>query len=75
MCSFVLHVLLISYVLFFLVSLGGVRLANINTQDSSSPIIEQLISFRVHLVLRPLFGLLYQPLMVRDDECGAVGGM
>jgi hypothetical protein len=27
-----------------------------------------------HLVLRPLFGLLYQPRMI-DDECGAVGGM
>jgi hypothetical protein len=26
------------------------------------------------LVLRPLFGLLYQPQMI-DDECGAVGGM
>jgi hypothetical protein len=32
----------------------------------------------VHLVLRPLFGLLYQPRMIDDDddeECGAVGGM
>jgi hypothetical protein len=28
----------------------------------------------VCLVLRPLFGLLYQPQMI-DDECGAVGGM
>jgi hypothetical protein len=28
----------------------------------------------VHLVLRPLFGLLYQPRMI-DDEFGAVGGM
>jgi hypothetical protein len=28
----------------------------------------------VHLVLRPLFGLLYQPRMI-DDECGLVGGM
>jgi hypothetical protein len=27
-----------------------------------------------HLLLRPLFGLLYQPQMI-DDECGAVGGM
>jgi hypothetical protein len=29
----------------------------------------------VHLVLRPLFGLLYQPQMIDDGECGAVGGM
>jgi hypothetical protein len=29
---------------------------------------------RVHLVLRPLIGLLYQPRMI-DDECGAVCGM
>jgi hypothetical protein len=29
----------------------------------------------VHLVRRPLFGLLYQPRMIDDDECGAVGGM
>jgi hypothetical protein len=34
----------------------------------------------VHLVRRPLIGLLYQPRMVDDDdddddECGAVGGM
>jgi hypothetical protein len=28
----------------------------------------------VHLVLRPLFGLLYQPRMI-DDECGLVDGM
>jgi hypothetical protein len=28
----------------------------------------------VHLVLRPQFGLLYQPRMI-DDECGAVGRM
>jgi hypothetical protein len=28
----------------------------------------------VHLVRRPLIGLLYQPRMI-DDECGAVGGM
>jgi hypothetical protein len=28
----------------------------------------------VHLLRRPLFGLLYQPRMI-DDECGAVGGM
>jgi hypothetical protein len=27
------------------------------------------------MVLRPLFGLLYQPRMIDDDECGAVGGM
>jgi hypothetical protein len=29
----------------------------------------------VHLVRQPLFGLLYQPRMIDDDECGAVGGM
>jgi hypothetical protein len=29
----------------------------------------------VHLVRRPLFNLLYQPQMIDDDECGAVGGM
>jgi hypothetical protein len=29
----------------------------------------------VHLVSRPLIGLLYQPRMIADDECGAVGGM
>jgi hypothetical protein len=28
----------------------------------------------VHLLLRPLFGVLYQPRMM-DDECGAIGGM
>jgi hypothetical protein len=27
------------------------------------------------LVRRPLFDLLYQPRMIDDDECGAVGGM
>jgi hypothetical protein len=30
----------------------------------------------VHLVLQPLFGLLYQPQMIEDDDdCGAVGRM
>jgi hypothetical protein len=29
----------------------------------------------VHLVRRPLSGLLYQPWIIGDDECGAVGGM
>jgi hypothetical protein len=29
----------------------------------------------VHLVCRALFGLLYQPRMIDDDECGAAGGM
>jgi hypothetical protein len=29
----------------------------------------------VHLVRRPLSGLLYQTRMIDDDECGAVGGM
>jgi hypothetical protein len=29
----------------------------------------------VHLVLRPLFGLLYQPQMIDDNDCGAIGGM
>jgi hypothetical protein len=29
----------------------------------------------VHLVRRPLIGLLYQPRMIGDHECGAVGGM
>jgi hypothetical protein len=29
----------------------------------------------VRLVLRPLFGLLYQPQMIDDDDCGAIGGM
>jgi hypothetical protein len=29
----------------------------------------------VHLVLRPLFGLLYQPQMIYDGDCRAVGGM
>jgi hypothetical protein len=29
----------------------------------------------VHLVRRPLFGLLYQPRMIDDVECGAVGVM
>jgi hypothetical protein len=30
-----------------------------------------------HLVLRPLFGLLYQPQMIHvyDDDCGTIGGM
>jgi hypothetical protein len=28
----------------------------------------------VHLVLQPLFGLLYQAQMM-DDDCGAIGGM
>jgi hypothetical protein len=26
-------------------------------------------------VLRPLFGLLYQPQMIDEDDCGAIGGM
>jgi hypothetical protein len=29
----------------------------------------------VHLVLRPLFGLLYQPQMTDDGDCEAIGGM
>jgi hypothetical protein len=29
----------------------------------------------VHLVLRPLFGLLYQPQMIDDYDCGAIRGM
>jgi hypothetical protein len=29
----------------------------------------------VHLVRRPVLGLLYQPQMLDDDGCGAVGGM
>jgi hypothetical protein len=31
----------------------------------------------IHLVLRPLFGLLYQPQIIDDDDddCGAIGGM
>jgi hypothetical protein len=29
----------------------------------------------VHLVLRPLFGLLHQPRMIDQDDCGAIGGM
>jgi hypothetical protein len=29
----------------------------------------------VHLTRRPLFGLLYQPRMIDEDECGVVGGM
>jgi hypothetical protein len=29
----------------------------------------------VHLVRRPLFGLLYQPWMMDDDECGVIGGI
>jgi hypothetical protein len=30
---------------------------------------------KVRLVLRPLFGLFYQPPMIDDDDCGAIGGM
>jgi hypothetical protein len=29
----------------------------------------------IHLVHRQIIGLLYQPRMIDDDECGAVGGM
>jgi hypothetical protein len=29
----------------------------------------------VHLVRRPLFGLLYQPQVIDDDDCGAMGGI
>jgi hypothetical protein len=29
----------------------------------------------VHLVLRPLFGLLYQPRVIDGDDCGAIGKM
>jgi hypothetical protein len=29
----------------------------------------------VHLVRRSLIGLLYQPRVIDDDECGALGGM
>jgi hypothetical protein len=35
---------------------------------------EKLKSY-MSLARRPLFGLLYQPWMVEDDECGAVGGI
>jgi hypothetical protein len=38
-------------------------------------IIISYIHFFSLLVLLPLFGLLYQPQMLRDDDCGAVGGM
>jgi hypothetical protein len=31
--------------------------------------------FMYHLVHRPLIALFYQPRMIDDDECGAVGGM
>jgi hypothetical protein len=27
------------------------------------------------MVRQPLIGLLYQPWMIDDDECGAIGGM
>jgi hypothetical protein len=30
---------------------------------------------RVHLVYRPLIGVLHQPRMIDDEECAAVGGM
>jgi hypothetical protein len=29
----------------------------------------------VHFVLRPLFGLMYQPQMIDDGDCRAIGGM
>jgi hypothetical protein len=29
----------------------------------------------MHLVLRLLFGLLYQAKMINDDDCGAIGRM
>jgi hypothetical protein len=29
----------------------------------------------VHLLFLPLFGLLYQPLIIHNDECGAIGGI
>jgi hypothetical protein len=48
------------------------------------PLSKYLLSFffiflrwceTVHLVRRPLFGLLYQPWMMDDDGCGTVSGM
>jgi hypothetical protein len=43
---------------------------------SSHPSIIFLMRWAwVHLVLRPLFGLLYQPQMIDDGECEAVGGV
>jgi hypothetical protein len=29
----------------------------------------------VHLVLWPIFGLFYQPQMIGEGDCGAIGGM
>jgi hypothetical protein len=40
-----------------------------------SSFIYLFFSCGVHLVLRPLFGLLYQPRMIHDDDVGAIGGM
>jgi hypothetical protein len=39
------------------------------------PFILEVVWDWVHLVRRPLIGLLYQPQMMVDNECGAVGGM
>jgi hypothetical protein len=40
---------------------------------------EKFVIWRVrdwgHLVRRPLFGLLYQPRMIEDGDCGAIGRM
>jgi hypothetical protein len=39
------------------------------------PFFSLLGGVTVQFVRRPLIGLLYQPQMIDDDECGAVGRM
>jgi hypothetical protein len=38
-------------------------------------LLEVACDWVVNFVRRPLFGLLHQPRIIADDECGAVGGV
>jgi hypothetical protein len=56
------------------------RLYSKELVSSSVSLLIYLFSFlgwheTVYLVRLPLFGLLYRPRMINDDDCGAIGGM
>jgi hypothetical protein len=82
-----LHLLSLSELLFLTcttVFWPSPRRASVATNWASIPAMWLHLSFFkflgvgwewVHLVRRPIFGLLYQPQMMDDDECGVVSGM
>jgi hypothetical protein len=70
--------------IYFDITLGAVRSRlGCNSEDKilNTPTVPQLrFSFWVgwdwvQLVRRPLFGILFQPQMIDDEECGAVRGL